>query len=230
MGLLTAIRQNSLGLSIFAVVTAGAIALTQTATQARIQDNREAAEARALYEIVPQSEIDNDLLRDTTLSRDARSIGYSGPVKAHLARKDGEVIAVILPVIAPDGYTGNIDLLVGIRPDSSLAGVRVLAHQETPGLGDKIETKKSDWLLDFNGESLDGADDPTWAVQKDGGRFDQFTGATITPRAVVNASKRAILLFEEHKDRLLSVPPAENTASLGDTPEGQTQAQELNNG
>ncbi|OMH33773.1 electron transport complex subunit RsxG [Motiliproteus sp. MSK22-1] len=206
--ILTAIRQNSIGLAIFAIVTAGAIALTQAATQQRITENREEAQARALYEIVPRSSIDNDLIRDTIRINDASSIGYQGPVDAYIARWQGEVKTVILPVIAPDGYTGNIEMIVGINANGSVAGLRVLAHQETPGLGDKVDLKKSDWVLGFNGQQLQEADDPQWAVKKDGGRFDQFTGATITPRAVTNASKRAVLLFRQHKAQLLSATPA----------------------
>ncbi|MCW8886367.1 MAG: electron transport complex subunit RsxG [Motiliproteus sp.] len=209
MALLTAIRNNSIGLSIFAVITAGAIALTQAATKERILKNREEAQAKALYEVVPKSTIDNDLLRDTITIKEAHSIGYSEAVEAYIARRQGEVVAVILPVIAPDGYTGNIEMIVGIKADGSLAGLRVLSHQETPGLGDKVDLKKTDWVLGFNDQHLQGADDSDWAVQKDGGRFDQFTGATITPRAVVNASKRAILLFEELKAQLLISTPAD---------------------
>lgn len=209
MGILEAIRKNSIGLAIFAIITAGAIALTQVLTKDRIAHNKAEAQARALYEIVPKSAMDNDLLADIYVINDASTIGYEEPVSAYLARNNGLVHTVLFPVVAPDGYTGKIDLLVGIKTDSSLAGVRVLAHRETPGLGDKVELKKSDWLLSFNQQKLDGQYDPTWAVKKDGGRFDQFTGATITPRAIVNATRRAILLFEEHKAAMLRLKPTE---------------------
>ena len=206
--ILTAIRQNSIGLAIFAIITAGAIALTQAATKQRINENREEAQAKALYEIVPKSSINNDLIRDTIRISDASSIGYQQPVDVYIARSQGEVKTVILPVIAPDGYTGNIEMIVGINADGSVAGLRVLAHQETPGLGDKVDLKKSDWVLGFEGQQLKDANDRDWAVKKDGGRFDQFTGATITPRAVTNASKRAVLLFRKHKAQLLNAVPA----------------------
>ncbi len=209
MAVFTAIRENSIGLAIFAIVTAGAIALTQAATKQKIIENREQAQAKALYEIIPKTSIDNDLLRDTSTINNAQRIGYDQPVEAYIARRQGEVVAVILPVIAPDGYTGNIEMIVGINADGSMAGLRVLAHQETPGLGDKVDMKKSDWVLSFNNQRLEGASDSSWAVIKDGGRFDQFTGATITPRAVVNASKRVILLFNEHKTQLLLTKPAD---------------------
>lgn len=209
MGILDAIRKNSIGLAIFAVITAGAIALTQVMTKDKIAHNKAEAQARALYEIVPKNTMDNDLLSDTYTIEDASTVGYETPINAYLARNNGLVHTVLFPVVAPDGYTGKIDLLVGVKVDSTLAGVRVLAHQETPGLGDKVELKKSDWVLSFNGQKLADQDDPSWAVKKDGGRFDQFTGATITPRAIVNATRRAILLFEAHKAAMLRLKPAE---------------------
>jgi len=219
MSLLSAIRENSIGLSIFAVVTAGAIALTQAATKEQITHNREEAQAKALYEIVPKGSIDNDLLRDSITINDASSIGYDKPIEVYIARQQGEAKTIIMPVIAPDGYSGNIELIVGINADSSVAGLRILAHQETPGLGDKVDLKKSDWVLSFNQQRLNGANDSDWAVKKDGGRFDQFTGATITPRAVTNASKRAILLFRKHQAQLLRTAPSDKPAT-----------EELNNG
>jgi electron transport complex protein RnfG len=205
---LTAIRTNALALGLFAVLTAGAIALTQSATLDRIEANREQARARALFQIVPQDQHDNDLLHDSVMLIRAESLGYPQPVQAYRARTDGQIHTVILPVIAADGYTGNIDLIVGLRLDSSVAGVRVLRHQETPGLGDKVDIKKSDWILGFDDQQLIGDSDPNWAVSKDGGRFDQFTGATITPRAVVGAVKQAILTFRQHRATLLADTPS----------------------
>jgi electron transport complex protein RnfG len=205
--LFASIRRNAIGLAIFAVVTAGAIAVTQVMTADRIAYNIKAAEARALNQILPANSYDNDLLNDT-MDVDSRfNQQLLGPLAdnalIYRARNNGLVSAVILPAIAPDGYTTNIDLIVGINRDGSLAGVRVVAHRETPGLGDKIDTRKSDWILSFANKSLNNPTSEQWAVKKDGGDFDQFTGATITPRAVVRAVKRALLFFDMHKDLLL---------------------------
>lgn len=205
--LFASIRRNAIGLAIFAVVTAGAIAVTQVMTADRIAYNIKAAEARALNQILPASSYDNDLLNDT-MDVDSRfNQQLLGPLAdnalIYRARNNGLVSAVILPAIAPDGYTTNIDLIVGINRDGSLAGVRVVAHRETPGLGDKIDTRKSDWVLSFANKSLNNPTSEQWAVKKDGGDFDQFTGATITPRAVVRAVKRALMFFDMHKDLLL---------------------------
>lgn len=210
MNLVSSLRENTLGISIFAIVTAGLIAITQVATKETIAENQREQEARALYEIVPNQTIDNDLL-DHAISITAPTLGYPEGT-AYQAIKDDKVTTVILPVIAADGYSGDIHLIVGVNADSSVAGVRVLAHKETPGLGDKIDLKKSDWILSFNGKSMDATNDPRWAVKKDGGEFDQFTGATITPRAVVNATAAAIRYFNSQRTLLLT-PTAKSTSS-----------------
>lgn len=205
MELLTSLRQNTLGISIFAIVTAGLIAITQVSTKQQIIDNEREQQAKALYEIIPQDRIDNDLLHNE-INIEAPLLGYSH-AKAYQAMLDDKVIAVILPVISPDGYSGDISMIVGINADASIAGVRVLAHKETPGLGDKIDLRKSDWILNFNQARMQGPNDANWAVSKDGGQFDQFTGATITPRAIVNAVGRAIQFFESNRAILLSPMP-----------------------
>lgn len=215
MEMFTAIRNSAVGLSIFAVITSGAIALTQISTRDQILENEREARAKALYEIVPKKSIDNNLLEDTYTVDAPKLTGSESPVDAFLARRNGQVVTAILPVAAPDGYTGKINMIVGINADESIAGVRVLSHKETPGLGDKVELKKSDWVLNFNGQRYEGDEDSSWAVKKDGGRFDQFTGATITPRAIVNATARAIHYFREHKTALL-----ENRAKLTQQPAG----------
>ncbi len=202
MELLTSLRQNTFGISIFAIVTAGLIALTQVSTKEQIVENERAQQAKALYEIIPANSIDNDLLHHA-INIEAPILGYTH-ANAYQAMLNGQVSAVILPVITPDGYSGDISLIVGINADASVAGVRVLSHKETPGLGDKVDLRKSDWILGFNQTSMQGADDKNWAVKKDGGQFDQFTGATITPRAIVIAVSRALQFFEKNRIILLS--------------------------
>ena len=215
--LFASIRKNAIGLGLFAIVTAGAIAVAQVFTADRIDHNRRAAEARALNDIVAVGSYDNDLLNDV-ISVDSRfNQQLLGPLpedaQIHLARQQGEVKTVILPVIAPDGYTTEIGIIVGVNRDGTIAGVRVVSHRETPGLGDKVDIRKSKWVLDFNGKSLLNPTSDNWAVKKDGGTFDQFTGATITPRAVVRAAKKALLFFNMHKDLLLTSRLVEPTSA-----------------
>lgn len=205
--LIASIRHNAIGLSLFALVTAGAIAVTQVVTADRIDHNIRMAQARALNDIVPAGSYDNDLLADS-LSVDSRfNQQLLGPLpddaRIYRARKNGNIQTIILPAVAPDGYTMEIGLLVGIHSNGSIAGVRVTSHRETPGLGDKIDLKKSPWVLGFDAKSLTQPDASMWAVKKDGGVFDQFTGATITPRAVVKATKHALRFFELHQAELL---------------------------
>ena len=125
---------------------------------------------------------------------------------AYIATNAGQPVAIALEAIAPDGYNGNIKLIVGINTQGEVLGVRTLSHQETPGLGDKIDLRKSDWVMQFMGKRLNAEDDKQWLVKKDGGDFDQFTGATITPRAYVNAVKRAVWYFNNNQAQIFSQP------------------------
>lgn len=221
----TSISRNGLLLGLFAIATTAVIAGTYLGTRDTIADNRRHAEQRALLEIVPKERHDNDMLADSLMLDDATLLGLRQPKKAYIARQEGEVVAVILPATARDGYTDDIDLIVGINTDGSVAGVRVLAHRETPGLGDRVETKKSDWVEDFVGHALGSPPLDQWAVKKDGGVFDQFTGATITPRAVTTAVKKTLQYFQNHRDQLLAPAVATGVAA-----EAQNSGEESDHG
>ena len=199
------IRKNSALLAGFAALTAGLIALTFQATAGRITDAERRAAQKALFEVVPPTRHNNDLLADTLVvpAEDAVALHMDQPALIHVARQDGEPVALIVPSTAPDGYSGAIKLLIGINLDGTIAGVRVLRHGETPGLGDKIELAKDKWILTFDGKSLNNPTTKGWAVKKDGGDFDQFAGATITPRAVVRQIKRVLQYVQDHREELL---------------------------
>lgn len=198
--LLISIRKNAIGLALFALVTVGTIAATYTLTHERIDHNIALAQAKALNEIVPVGSYDNDILADT-IDLSEFDTTLLGPIKKdakiYLAKQSGKIKTWLIPAVAPDGYTQEIALLVGINTDGSLAGVRITEHRETPGLGDKVDLKKSSWVLGFNGKNLSNPNAEQWRVKKDGGEFDQFTGATITPRAVVKAVKQALEFFDK---------------------------------
>ena len=199
--------KNALVLGLFAIGTVGSVALLQQGTAERIAKAEREAQVRALAEILPAGSYDNHLL-DNRIELNAAELGHRSPQSAYLALKGDQPSALILPVTAPDGYSGAIHLLVGIFADGRLAGVRVLSHKETPGLGDKIELAKSDWVRSFEGKSLSNPGEDGWAVKKDRGEFDQFAGATITPRAVVKVVHGALRYFDTHRAQLLG--PAEN--------------------
>lgn len=204
------VARNSALLGAFAALTAGLIAWTWINTAEDIAQAERAFEARQLLEIFPDAGNENALLdarfdvaANTALLelREARA--------AYRVMSGDAVTGVILPATARDGYSGDIRLLVGIRADGSLAGVRVASHRETPGLGDKVDRKKSDWVLSFEGRSLSNPERSQWTVRKDGGVFDQFTGATITPRAVVTAVRRTLEYAELHRAALFLEPTTE---------------------
>jgi electron transport complex protein RnfG len=195
--------KNALVLGLFAIATVGSVAILQQATEERIAKAEREAQVRALSEILPQGSYDNHLL-DNSLELHDPLLGSKSPQTAYIALKDGQPSAIILRATAPDGYSGAIHLLIGIQANGQLAGVRVLSHKETPGLGDKIELAKSAWIRSFEGKSLTHPKDEGWAVKKDRGEFDQFAGATITPRAVVKAVHKALQFFDANRQQLFA--------------------------
>ncbi|TDQ36837.1 electron transport complex subunit RsxG [Thiopseudomonas denitrificans] len=197
------IRKNAVVLGLFAAITVAIVALIQQGTASRIEQAREQAQLQALSEILPAGSYDNNLL-EHTLILDDPLLGNRAAEPAYLAFLAGEPAAIILQATAPDGYSGSIRLLIGITADGNLAGVRVLEHHETPGLGDKIETGKSDWIHSFTGKSLINTDSDRWEVRKNRGDFDQFAGATITPSAVVRAVHKALQFFDAHNEQLFA--------------------------
>ncbi|MEJ2344310.1 MAG: electron transport complex subunit RsxG [Gammaproteobacteria bacterium] len=189
-------------LALFALIGTALVAFTFDSTKARIAQNERDAILHSIHSIIPTSKYDNDIFTDTIDAPPSPLLGSSKPTTIYRARKDGRPVAVAFPTTAPDGYNGAIKLLVGIYYDGTLAGVRVISENETPGLGDQIELDRTHWILAFTGRSLHNPDSKGWAVKKDGGVFDQFTGATITPRAVVKAVHKALIYFHEHRDKL----------------------------
>ena len=187
----------------FALLAALLLGLADLSTRSVIQTRLEEDLKASLEQVVPAEWYDNDLLSDvlTVPSADA-DIGAAETL-VYLAKKQGQVNAVSFKFVAPDGYGGPISLVMGIDRNGEILGVRVIAHVETPGLGDKIEVSKSQWVLSFNGKSLDNLSIEQWAVKKDGGVFDQFAGATITPRKVVQAIKRGLAFYQANREQLL---------------------------
>lgn len=203
----TELRNAAIGGALLAMFAAGGTLLvttTEQGTRVRIADNEREFLLRTLEVLVDPARYDNDLLTDTRTVVAPMALGTTEPVTVYRARRDDVPVALVLTAVAPDGYTGPIRLLVAVNRDGTLSGVRVLAHRETPGLGDGIEAARSDWILAFTGRSL--GDPPTegWAVRRDGGEFDQLTGATITPRAVVAAVHRVLQYYDAEQAMLFA--------------------------
>ncbi len=200
-----AIRKNGVTLAIFACASTGLVALTQYLTEDQIQEQERAQLLSVLNQVIPHDLHDNPLYQSCTLVTDT-ALGTSNPMPAYFATINGQPSAIAIEAIAPDGYNGAIKLIIGIKQDGTILGTRVLSHQETPGLGDKIDLRITDWVKSFNGKQVTEQNLSSWKVRKDGGQFDQFTGATITPRAVVKAVKNAVYFVNQNRERLLKQP------------------------
>ncbi|PWF64211.1 electron transport complex subunit RsxG [Shewanella sp. BC20] len=198
--------KNGLLLALFALLCTGLVAVVNQQTLDKIKQQEQQELMRVLHQLIPDDLHDNELTAQCTLLQDKEALGTEDAMPAYIATAAGKPVAIALEAIAPDGYNGNIKLIVGINIQGEVLGVRTLAHQETPGLGDKIDLRKSDWVTQFVGKVLKSEDDKQWQVQKDGGDFDQFTGATITPRAYVKAVKRAVWYFTQHQAEIFSQP------------------------
>lgn len=201
-------------LMVFAVAGAALVGLTFKQTKDDIEYNEKLTLLKKLNTIIPKESYDNDLLLDTITIEANALLGTSEDTLAYRARKGSEDVAVVLSSVAPNGYNGSISMLVGINVDGTLAGVRVVKHRETPGLGDAVSVTHSDWILGFDNKSLSNPDEEGWKVKRDGGVFDQFTGATITPRAVVKAVHNTLLYFDAYQASLFnktSTPDSEKS-------------------
>lgn len=188
----------------FALVASVLLGVTNCSTEGTIQRRLDEDLKKSLEEVVPAALYDNDMLLDTLNIPSAEYNIGANETTVYIAKKSGQVSAVCFKFTAPDGYSGAINMIMGLDRDGNILGVRVLSHKETPGLGDKIEVAKSDWILNFVGRSLDNLAPAKWAVKKDGGEFDQFAGATITPRKSVQAIYRGLQLFKAHQAQLIN--------------------------
>lgn len=196
-------QKNGLILGAFAIAATSLVVATQYLTANRIAEQERSELLRTLNTLIPAAQHDNDLYADCTLIAAPEALGApQQPV--YRSRLQGQNNALAIRATATDGYSGNIHFLVAVNVNGRVQGVRVLQHRETPGLGDKIELKKSDWILSFDGERVRSESDSRWAVRRDNGMFDQFTGATITPRALVNAVRKAVWYAQENRQALFN--------------------------
>lgn len=187
------ISKASFILAAFALVTTGLVALTHLLTKDTIAQAQENAIQQTINQLVPVEMYNNAIAQDCIVKQDINGEN----IRVFRARFDDQPVAAVIESIAPNGYSGRIDLLVALDNDHKILGVRTVKHAETPGLGDKIELKKSNWITYFTGLTVTDENESNWAVRNDGGMFDAFTGATITPRAVVGAVKNTLVWAKE---------------------------------
>lgn len=194
--------QTAINLVFFAIIGTAILASVFFLTHDTIVKSEEAEKMKLIAQIMPAALFDNDIMQDKITLPASEQLGTEDATIAYRARLQGEPSAVVLEVVAPDGYSGKIVLILAVRANGELAGVRVVAHKETPGLGDYIELPKNPWIKVFDGKSRVVYTDADWKVKKDGGQFDYMAGATITPRAIVKAVNRALVYFGENRDTL----------------------------
>jgi len=198
-----AIEKNAIVLAVFAIACTLIVGIVNLLTKDRIELQEQQQLLTTLSSIIDSSRHNNSIYQDCLMLQSPQ-LANNEIQTAYLAKWDGKPVAMAITTTAPDGYNGNIFLLVAINVDGSVSGVRVLKHNETPGLGDKIELRKSNWINSFSAKKMISDNDSRWHVVKDGGMFDQFTGATITPRAIVKAVKETVIYFNDNQQALFA--------------------------
>jgi Na+-translocating ferredoxin:NAD+ oxidoreductase subunit G len=220
---------TALNLLIFAVIGTALLAITYQLTHEPIMRSEEKEKLKLVTQITPAETYDNDIIKDTAELTADKLLGNDDTTVAYIGRLKDQPSIAVLQVIAPDGYSGKISLIVSIHSDGKVGGVRVISHRETPGLGDYIEIAKNKWITVFDGKSLDDPPgkhgDSDWKVKKDGGQFDYMAGATITPRAVVKAVHKTLQYFAQHRDEMFKPHPAANVQAEPNVHSGQSEGE-----
>ena len=200
-------------LFVFVIIFTGLLSAAYLWTKPAIEASAAEEKMKLVNEVLPHSEYDNALLEDTLTLPPTAELGLSDASTIYRARQAGKPVALVFEAVAPDGYAGKVKLILAIRIDGQVAGVRVTQHKETPGLGDYVEVKKDKnkarpWITQFQGMALAQVADKEWKVKKDGGRIDYYAGATVTPRAVTKAVFKAVKWAEANRNQLFATPGA----------------------
>jgi electron transport complex protein RnfG len=218
--------KNGAILAGFALVTTSLIALTFAGTEERIQFEQEKQLLSILNELVPEQAHTNELHLDCILANAPESLGSNQDKRIFRARMNETNVAAVIETSAPNGYSGEMKMVVAVSFDGTSLGARVVWHKETPGLGDKVDLRVSDWILSFANVPFSGEGDNRWQVKKDGGQFDQFTGATITPRAVVQAVKNTLIYYNANRDMIFNTASNCANSIAGNPSESEALANE----
>ena len=204
--MISTISRNAFLLTTFAIVCTACVAIVNVFTKPVIALQEQKALLKTLNQLIPEELYDNDIFASCFMINDDKLLGKGQLQPVFIAKKDRRPVALMLETSTFRGYAGEIKLAIGIYENGQLAGVRVIHHSETPGLGDKVQSNKSNWVFAFTGKSYQASQNKRWEVKKNGGDFDAFTGATITPRAVVLAVKDALIYFQTNKQALFNHP------------------------
>jgi len=200
------IMQSGLILAAVAAICTTLVALTFSLTKDRITANEQAYLEQSLTPVLAGKTFDNDLSASAMTVRAPHDLPGRENAVIYRTRAGNTPLVALFVVTAPDGFTGPIKLLIGIDTDGVVTGVRALEHKETPGIGDLIDESRSDWIYQFSGTSLDAPERTAWTIRRDGGAFDQMTGASVTSRAAVNAVNQTLLYFEANREMVFSAP------------------------
>lgn len=187
-------------ISLLGLIFAISLSITFEKSNPIIEQNKIEFKTKLLNEVLDGLDYDNDLISTYIRIKPNELLKNKTEKYAYLAKKNNILQAVLIESIAPDGYSGEINILTAVRSDGEIIGTRIIDHKETPGLGDYIDQKKSSWISNFNGMSLNNRTDPDWRVKKDQGTFDYKAGATITPRAVIKSVKNTLLFYKENRE------------------------------
>ena len=186
-------------LSLVTMLTAGLLMLSADLTRDRIEQQKTELLLKSLEDLIPNQLHDNNLVESVIEIYEPEVLGHRKPQTAYLGMQNNQLSVVAIPVTARDGYSGDIDIMVGIKSNGEITTVKIIEQHETPGLGDLVIASKSDWLKQFPQKSFQYPTKKNWLVKRDGGEFDQITGATITPRAIVKAIKQALDYYQTHQ-------------------------------
>ena len=195
---------TALNLLFFALIGTALLALTYELTRDTIARSEEKEKLKLVVQIAPATAYDNDIMKDTALLAPDELLGNDDTTVVYRGRLKNLPSIAVMQATAPDGYGGRINLIIAIFRDGRIGGVRVISHNETPGLGDYIDIAKNEWIKVFDGISLDNRKVSDWKVKKDSGTFDYMAGATVTPRAMVKAVHMALQYYDLHRDELFA--------------------------
>ena len=197
---------NGVTLAVIAAVCTALVAATYQGTKERIVANEQAWLEQSLQPALAGVFFEGSVTESKLIIPAPHELPGRSDVLVYRVYAEDEPVAALFAVTAPDGYAGPISVLVGVAYDGTVTGVRILEHRETPGLGDRIESSRSNFVFQFDGRSLGNPDEKGWAIERDGGQFDQLTGASVTPRAVINAIRQTLLYFDANRDDIFSAP------------------------